>query len=119
MLRDYDKRKKIVWTPESIEAFKQLQKDVSDCHVLFFVDENADIFICTDASDYGISGYLYQLIDGKEKPVGIFSKSLQGAELGWSVPEKECYAIYFALNKWDYLLRNVKFTIKTDHMNLT
>jgi transposase InsO family protein len=119
MFRDYEKRKKIVWTPEAIQAFETLQKDVSECHTLFFVDESAPIFLCTDASDYGIGGYLYQVIDGKERPVGIFSKSLHDSELKWSVPEKECYAIYFALKKWEYLLRNVQFTIKTDHLNLT
>jgi hypothetical protein len=66
MFKDYDKRKKIVWTPEAIEAYEILQRDVSECHTLFFVDENAPIFLCTDASDYGIGGYLYQVIDGKE-----------------------------------------------------
>jgi hypothetical protein len=119
LFKDYDKRKKIVWTPEAIEAFEILQRDVSNCHTLFWVDESSPIFLCTDASDYGIGGYLYQIINGKEIPIGIYSKSLQGAELEWSVPEKECYAIYFALNKWDYLLQNVHFTIKTDHLNLT
>ncbi len=38
MFRDYEKRKKIVWTPEAIQAFETLQKDVSECHTLFFVD---------------------------------------------------------------------------------
>jgi hypothetical protein len=76
MLVDYEKKKKIVWTPETIQAFKTLQRDVSNCHVLFFVDENGPIFLCTDASDYGIGGYLYQIINGKEKPIAIFSKSL-------------------------------------------
>jgi hypothetical protein len=99
MLVDYEKRKKIVWTPETIQAFETLQRDVSNCHVLFFVDENGPIFLCTDASDYGIGGYLYQIINGKEKPIAIFSKSLHRAELDWSVPEKECYAIYYALVK--------------------
>jgi hypothetical protein len=33
-------------------------------------------------------------MNGKEIPIGIYSKSLQGAELEWSVPEKEYYAIY-------------------------
>jgi hypothetical protein len=119
LFKDYDKGKKIVWTPEAIEAYETLKRDVSHCHTLFWVDENSPIYLCTDASDYGIGRYLYQIVNGKEVPIGIYSKSLQGAELEWSVPEKECYAIYFALKKWDYLLRNVQFTIKTDHLNLT
>jgi hypothetical protein len=35
MFRDYEKRKKIVWTPEAIQDFETLQKDVSECHTLF------------------------------------------------------------------------------------
>jgi hypothetical protein len=103
MFRDYDKGKKIVWMPEAIQALKMLQKVVSECHTLFFVDETAPIFLCTDASDYGIGVYLYQVIDGKKRPIGIFSKSLHDSDLKWSVPEKECCAIYFALKKWETL----------------
>ena len=32
---------------------------------------------------------------------------------------KEGFAIFYALKKWEYLLRNRKFTILTDHRNLT
>ena len=32
---------------------------------------------------------------------------------------KEGFAIYYALAKWEYLLRDRKFTILTDHKNLT
>lgn len=38
----------------------------------------------------------------------------------WDVPQKEGYAIYYALDKWSYLLRDKTFTIHTDinHSNL-
>ena len=32
---------------------------------------------------------------------------------------KEGFAIFYALKKWEYLLRDRKFTILTDHRNLT
>jgi hypothetical protein len=35
------------------------------------------------------------------------------------VPEKEAYAIFYSLMKLDYLLRDIKFRLRTDHMNLT
>ena len=34
----------------------------------------------TDASDYGIGGYLYTIRDGKVRVVRSFSKALVGAE---------------------------------------
>ena len=37
----------------------------------------------------------------------------------WSVPEKECYAIWFTLRRLEHLLRDVPFTLHTDHKNLT
>ena len=33
--------------------------------------------------------------------------------------EKECYAIVYALHKFDYLIRDRQFTLRTDHENLT
>ena len=37
----------------------------------------------------------------------------------WSTYEKEAYAIYFSLMKWEHHLRDVHFTLQTDHKNLT
>ena len=36
-----------------------------------------------------------------------------------STTNKEAYAIVYALYKFKHLLRDVKFTIRTDHKNLT
>jgi hypothetical protein len=47
------------------------------------------IVVMTDASDYGIAAYIYQVIGGKEQPIAFMSKSLHGAQLNWSVIEKE------------------------------
>ena len=35
------------------------------------------------------------------------------------MPDKEAYAIFYALKKLEYLLRDVHFTLRTDHKNLT
>ncbi len=80
----------------------------------------------TDASDYGIGGYVCQLIDKDvdgtmvrlEHPIAFMSKSLNKTERNWTTIEKECYAIVHTLRKYEYLLRDVKFTLKTDHANL-
>ena len=73
----------------------------------------------TDASDYGVGSYIFQVIDGKEKPIIFFSKALHGAELNWSTIEKKAFAIFLTLTKFSYLLRDNKFLLKTDHKNLT
>ena len=49
----------------------------------------------------------------------FISKSFTKPQLRWAVPEKEGYAIHYALIKVEHLLRDVHFTLETDHENLT
>ena len=74
----------------------------------------------TDASDYGIGAYfVFQVFDGSEQPIAFMSKTLSTEEIKWSTIEKECYAIVVALRKFEYLIRDKHFTLRTDHANLT
>ena len=73
----------------------------------------------TDASDFGIGGYLSQIVEGVEKPIAFVSHGLSHQEIRWSTIEKECYAIVYTLDKLNYLLGDRKFILKTDHKNLT
>jgi hypothetical protein len=109
----------LTWTPEAEAAFHQARKTVSNCQALFFPAEHGKIVVMTDASDYGIGAYIYQIVDGKERPIIFMSKSLHGAELNWSTIEKEAYAIFSTLTKFAHLLRDSKFLLRTDHKNLT
>jgi hypothetical protein len=89
------------------------------CPKLFFINENAPIVLCTDASDYGIGAYLYQVVDEQEQPISFLSKTLDKTQMKWSTIEKEAYAIYYAFHKFDYLIRDSHFLLKTNHANLT
>jgi len=42
------------------------------------------LILQTDASDYGVGGYLFSVINGKVPVIRFFSKSLIGAQLNWS-----------------------------------
>ncbi len=72
-----------------------------------------------DASDYGIGGYIFQKDGHTELPIRFISKSLHKSLLNWSTIEKEAFAIFYTVSKYDFLLRDVKFTIESDHKNLT
>ena len=77
------------------------------------------IILRTDASDYGYGAYLLQILaDGREYPVLFLSRSFHKAELRWKTQDKECFAIYKALEKFQYLLYNKRFILETDK-NLT
>jgi len=122
LIPNYEKRAarnlEVVWNAEAEQAFATIKEKISDCPTIFFMDDDAPIFLHTDASDYGIGAYLFQIIDGKERPIQIISKTLAKEQLRWSTPEKEAFAIIYALQKMDYLLRDVHFTLRTDHKNL-
>jgi hypothetical protein len=83
------------------------------------------IFLQTDASNYGIGAYLFQKMQNtntlklEERPIAFLSKTLNKTQLKWSTYEKEAYAIYHSLMKWEHHLRDVHFTLQTDHKNLT
>ena len=123
MILNYSKKKaniQLVWTPETSVKFKELLEAVNTCPKLFFYQEGkGEIFLHTDASQYGIGGYLFQKIDGKSFPIAIISRTLNSTELRWSTPEKEAYAIFYCLMKLEHLLRDTHFILRTDHKNLT
>jgi hypothetical protein len=61
---------------------------------MYFLLPEGELYLYTDASDYGIGGYLYQIVDAKERPVAI-SKSLTSTQLKWAIIQKEAYAILY------------------------
>jgi len=121
MLKGYasNKTKQLVWSDKAKVAFHTILQSVNNCTQLYFVVDSSPIFLETDASDYGIGAYLYQMVDDKKVPIGFMSKSLSEREIGWTTIQKECYAIVFALAKFYYILRDRKFTQRTDHKKLT
>ena len=122
LLPNYEKKHAnhpIEWTEETRKTFADVQKAVNECPKIFFPDRNAPIYLHTDASAYGIGGYLFQKIEEKEVPIMFLSKALNTTERKWSVYEKEGYAIFYSFMKMEHLLRDTHFVLRTDHKNLT
>ena len=114
-----DRRRGLPWSEESDVAFAAMVKVIDECPALWFIDFTSPIYVQTDASDYGVGGFLFQLIDGVVRSIEFLSKTLSKAQRRWSTPHKEAYAIIYCLKRWDYLLRDVRFCLQTDHKNLT
>jgi RNase H-like domain found in reverse transcriptase len=94
-LTNYCKTEKITWTAETLNTFQQIKKEILKCTTMHFINDTDPIYLHTDASDFGIGGYQFQLIDGKEVPDAFVSKSLTTVQLKWAVIQKEAYAIYY------------------------
>ena len=112
------KQSKLIWTVEGITAFEHVKQLISRSPMLYFIHDTAPITLMTDASDYGVGGYLYQEVDNQKQLVALVSKALTPSQLRWSVIQKEAYGIFFCCTQLDALLRDRKFTIMTDHKNL-
>jgi len=125
MITPYHPRSRVKWTTSQTILFDKLKHAVVTCPKLFFLTNGAPVYLRTDASDYGIGAYLFQKVTDditgvtREHPVAFLSKALTGPQLRWSTIEKEAYAIYHAVTKWEYYLQDIHFILQTDHANLT
>ena len=121
MILDYERSRKVVWTDEGKASFEAIKNAIADCPKIYFLDDDttrSPVFLHTDASDYGIGAYLFQVKDGTEYPLQFISKAFDTVQSRWSTNEKEAYAIIYAIRKLKPLLRDIHFTLRTDHKNL-
>ena len=132
MTHNYVRGKPLQWTPTSDEAFTSLTEAIEHAQKLWFYDPKLPVYLYTDASDYCMGAYLFQVkmedvyskgnrvgTVRKELPIRFLSKALQGAQLKWKIYDKEGLAIFWAIKECEYILRDIHFTLKTDHANLT
>ena len=121
------KPKLVQWTDESNAAFNNVKELVNAIPVLFFPSSEGEIVVETDASDWGIGGWCYQIVretndKGEEveikQPIAFVSQALLAGQYKWNTHKKEAYAVNMVLQKLDYLLCGVRFRLRTDHKNL-
>lgn len=72
--------------------------------VLKLPDISKPFILQTDASDAGVGAELLQEEDGVKKPVFYASQKLKSHQLSYSTIEKECYAIVWAVQKFQRYL---------------
>jgi transposase InsO family protein len=114
------KRVVFQWGDEEELAFQTLKQMIAEDVMLAFPDEETPFTITTDASEYAIGAVLSQK-DGKtgvERPVMFLSKALDKTQVNWHTPEKETYAIVYALEKFRPYIYGRPFSLVTDHRAL-
>lgn len=104
---------------EMNEEFANMKKVLKDLGTLQIADYEKEFLLRTDASKIGMGAVLLQKnIKEEWVPVQWASKKFTPTEVRYSVPEKEMYAIFWAVKKFEYELRGRKFKIETDHKSL-
>lgn len=108
-----------IWSEECEKSFSDIKNILCSQPVLEIFDKDLPIIIYTDASLNGIGAILKQIQkDGKEKPVGYFSKKLNDTQRRKKAIYLECLAIKEAIKYWQYWLIGRKFTVFSDHKPL-
>jgi hypothetical protein len=105
------------WTPECTTAFNTLRTKLGEAPVLTyprFSESAAPFTVFTDASDIGLGAILEQ--DGHV--IAYASRSLKPAERNYSVIQKECLAVVYALKQFRHYLLGRHFKVYSDHAPL-
>ena len=118
MLVNYHRGTLLKWSDETTASYHELVRLINECPTMYFVDPDVEVFVHTDASDFGIGGYMFQVFNGVERPCAFVSKSLSESQIRWSTIQKEAYAIFYTCRELDPLLRDRHFVLRTDHKNL-
>jgi hypothetical protein len=117
-----------LWGDGAREAFKDIQTVIADSMTMAYPDPSKRICVLTDASERFYAGIVTQVDKSQldlpieqqdHQPLAFVSGEFKGAQLRWTVPEKEGFAVVDVVTKMDYiLLIPSEFSILSDHLNL-
>jgi len=110
-------------------AFEELKAAIAHHLKLSYPKKDMVQCVYTDANESNSSAVVTQIplsdldkpvAKQRHEPLGFCGHKFSGAQLNWSIVEKEGFAVVDALNKLDYLLMNdTPFKLYVDHKNLT
>jgi hypothetical protein len=120
LMKQESKNKEFKWNEECDKARLKFCEILTSPPILHVPDYDLPFIIQTDASYKGIGAILSQKakFDNKEHPIAFRSRTLNDAEVNYSVPELECLAIVWAVEKFQQYIVNNKFEIYTDQRAL-
>lgn len=109
------------WGVEQSDAFEKIKTMFGNATLLKHPDCKKEFYIETDASGYALGAVLYQKHDetGAKEILAFASRTMQRAELSYTITEKEAAAVVFALKKWRVWVLGRKITIISDHRALS
>ncbi|PIK60000.1 hypothetical protein BSL78_03079 [Apostichopus japonicus] len=109
----------IRWGESQEQAFQTLKSKLASSPILQLPDLHREFTLRTDASDTGVGAILLQEFAGEKFPVAYASKKLNKSQMRYSVMERECLAVVWAVLKFEPYLYGKEFVIETDHQPLT
>ena len=120
-LRDVIANSTFEWTQEAQLSFDKIKKSIARDSILAYPDPTALLVVDTDASDVGLAAVSSQIgSDSMEHPIAYASRVLAPREKKWSVMERECLTVVWAITE-QFLcyLYGSKFVVRTDNRPLS
>jgi RNase H-like domain found in reverse transcriptase/Reverse transcriptase (RNA-dependent DNA polymerase)/Integrase core domain/Integrase zinc binding domain/Chromo (CHRromatin Organisation MOdifier) domain len=121
---------RLQWSSDEREAFESVRLAVTRATVLALPKPTThEICLFTDASDRFYGGILTQVPNGsvrsgslpaewQHEPLAFVSGAFRGAQIRWSTPEKEAFAVTWAVVRLGHILARCTFELFSDHRNL-
>ncbi|GFW59431.1 retrovirus-related Pol polyprotein from transposon 17.6 [Trichonephila clavipes] len=106
---------KFNWSKEAQDSFDKIKRTLTEAPVLQLPNFSEQFNLFTDASGVGIGAVLQQ----NQKPIALASRTLNKAERSYTVTERECLAVIWALNKFKNYFGPLPVKEITDHAALT
>lgn len=98
---------------KKFEGLKDILRSLGKLRILNFEKE---FLLRTDASNVGMGAVLMQRKEWV--PVQWASKKFTPTETRYGISEKEMYAVFWGIKKFEYELRGRRFKVETDHKAL-
>ncbi|KAK7590448.1 hypothetical protein V9T40_002061 [Parthenolecanium corni] len=109
----------ISFNEEQLRAFEATKAKLANAAMIAHPDENLDIILATDASDFAIGATLNQISGESRQPLGFFSRRLSTTETKYSTYDRELLAIFAGIRYFKHMLEGRVFSVYTDHRPIT
>ncbi|GFU93842.1 retrovirus-related Pol polyprotein from transposon 17.6 [Trichonephila clavipes] len=106
---------KFNWSTVAQDSFDKIKRALTEAPVLQLPNFTEQFNLFTDASGVGIGAVLNQ----NHRPIAFASRTLNKAERNYTVTERECLAVIWALNKFKTYFGSLSVKVITDHVALT
>jgi hypothetical protein len=95
------KDSEIKWTAKAHDYFDQIKKSLIESSVLVSPNYSKDFLIFSFASFDTVAAVLLQKnVEGLEKPIAFFSRTLRDAELKYDIMDKQAYTLVKSLKSF-------------------
>ena len=103
-----------IWDSACMGSYVLLKSLFKEKISLHLPDGKNKYVIHTDASSFASSATLHQRINGELMPVAFHSEAFSGPQIGYSILDKELYAMVDAVKKFEYYISGTEFEMVTD-----